>query len=128
MRQHPHDMAEKARVRDGAYGTNRGDTFGHFKAVAPSGAYLFVMAADGTETRFDHVSVSVLRDKDGTHKPDRCPTWEEMVWVKSLFWDDEECVIEYHPPRSKYVNNHNYVLHLWKPLDAEIPLPPSICV
>ncbi len=28
----------------------------------------------------------------------------------------------------KYINNHPYCLHLWKPVDTEIPHPPMICV
>lgn len=71
---------------------------------------------------WEHVSVSI---RQGKHCP--APTWEEMAYVKSLFWDDEDCVIEYHPPRSQYVNMFN-CLHLWRPTDREIPLPPSILV
>lgn len=65
---------------------------------------------------WDHVSVSLER---------RCPTWEEMCWIKSQFFEDEECVIQYHPPKSEYVNNHPHCLHMWRPHDAEIPLPPK---
>lgn len=64
--------------------------------------------------RWEHVSVSL---------ENRCPTWDEMCFVKDLFWEPEECVIQYHPPRSKYVNNHPYVLHMWKP-PRKIAMPP----
>lgn len=120
-----HDIAEKARVTSGDFASNRGDTFGHFRLMAPSGAFLFVIAADGLETRFDHVSVSVQREKDGSPRQDRCPTWEEMCWVKGLFWEPEECVIQYHPPASKYVNRHPFVLHMWKPLVWAVETPPT---
>jgi len=59
---------------------------------------------------------------------DRCPTWEEMCLVKDLFWDDTDCVIQYHPSRSDYVNNHPYCLHLWRPIGIELPRPDSIFV
>lgn len=65
---------------------------------------------------WEHVSISL---------PMRCPEWEEMCWVKNLFWDEEETVIQFHPPKSKYVNVGKYVLHLWKP-PYEVPLPPPI--
>ena len=35
---------------------------------------------------------------------------------KALFWDEDDCVIQYHPPRSEYVNNHQNCLHLWRPI------------
>ena len=36
-------------------------------------------------------------------------------------------MIQYHPPKSQYVNNCRNCLHLWKPPVA-IALPPSIAV
>lgn len=68
---------------------------------------------------WDHVSIS--------HRS-RIPSWDEMCMVKEIFFDDEECVVQYHPPRSQYVNNHPNVLHLWKPQDVEMPMPPKIFV
>src|SRR5215475_376117 len=72
---------------------------------------------------WEHVSVSARQGKRVI-----TPVWDEMCYVKSLFWDEEDCVIEYHPPRSEYVNCHPNVLHLWRPVGVEIPLPPSIFV
>ncbi len=73
-----------------------------------------VIASDGEG--WEHVSVST---------PNRCPTWEEMCRVKALFWDDEDCVIQYHPPKTEYVNNHPYCLHMWRPTRAAVPMPPK---
>lgn len=68
---------------------------------------------------WEHVSVSLRH---------RCPTWSEMCFFKDLFWDDEECVIQFHPPASEYVNCHPYCLHLWKPTEDKMPTPQSIMV
>ena len=68
---------------------------------------------------WEHVSVSLEK---------RCPTWEEMCFVKDLFWLPGECVMQLHPPEEEWVNNHPFCLHLWRPLEAIIPLPPSILV
>lgn len=68
---------------------------------------------------WEHVSVSNLR------KPKECPTWEAMCFFKDTFWQGHEAVMQLHPPRADYINYHPGCLHLWKPLDAEIPLPPS---
>lgn len=65
---------------------------------------------------WEHVSVSLAR---------RCPTWEEMCMIKDIFWGEEECVVEYHPPRSQYVNRHPYCLHLWKKIGEEFETPPK---
>lgn len=78
---------------------------------------LMVLASDGMG--WEHVSVSL---------PHRCPTWEEMCFVKSLFWDDETSVMQLHPPKSEWVNNHSYCLHLWRPAHAVIPRPPAFMV
>lgn len=87
---------------------------------------LKVIATDGRAPEeshhpqaWEHVSVSL---------PARCPTWGEMCKVKSLFWDDEDCVMQLHPPRSQWVSNHAYCLHLWRPVDLQIPQPPAIMV
>lgn len=64
---------------------------------------------------WEHVSVSTLR---------RPPTWAEMCRVKELFWSDDACVIQYHPPKANYVNHHPHCLHLWRPIELVIPMPP----
>jgi hypothetical protein len=78
---------------------------------------LKVIASDGQD--WEHVSVSLST---------RCPTWDEMNKVKNLFWDETDAVMQLHPPISNYVNNHPYCLHLWRPTNQAIPLPPQILV
>lgn len=79
----------------------------------------FVIASDGMG--WEHVSVSIKN-------VDRCPKWSEMCEIKSMFFEDDEVVMQLHPKKTEYVNNHNYCLHLWKPIGKEIPTPPSILV
>lgn len=73
---------------------------------------LMVVASDGLG--WEHVSVS-LRN--------RTPNWKEMCFIKDLFWNDEDCVVQFHPPKSEYVNRHNYCLHLWRKIGYEFPRP-----
>jgi hypothetical protein len=47
-----------------------------------------------------------------------------MCFVKDLFRDPEECVVQYHPPLSRYVKFHQHRLHLWRPMHGEFPMPP----
>lgn len=95
-----------------------GDPYGWFHIpTKPGGPELRCMAAPASE-QWQHVSVSL---------PHRCPTWEEMCKVKSLFWSEEACVVQYHPPKSDYVSFYEFCLHLWC-YQGEMPRPPSICV
>lgn len=61
----------------------------------------------------------------------RMPTWDEMCDLKDMFWNDDECAVQYHPPKSEYVNNLKYCLHLWRPIEkysGALPIPPSLFV
>lgn len=78
------------------------------------GCIMRVVSSDGEG--WDHVSVSLAA---------RTPTWEEMDTIKDLFFDEEEAVMQLHPPRSQWINNHPYCLHLWRPQAADIPMPPG---
>lgn len=126
------------RIREGRYGSD--DTYGNTGAFIiqcfAMGRHLNLKVIASFGGGWDHVSVSC---------PDRCPTWEEMCYVKDLFFDDEECVVQFHPPKSQYVNYHPRTLHLWRPQAAEerarlrddgpefpapgpLPMPPPIFV
>lgn len=116
------ERVERARKVVGDLATCRGDDYGAFELVTNDHVRLFVIVSAGDESmRWEHVSVSVRGGK-------RCPTWEEMCWVKSLFWEDEEPVMQLHPRASEYISFHPYCLHLWRPIDAVIPEPPTIAV
>jgi hypothetical protein len=86
---------------------------------ASSGYYFLVMAGDSEG--WEHVSISILPEQ-------RCPTWEEMCYIKSLFWGDEDAVMQLHPAKKDWVNYAPYCLHLWRPIGQGIPLPPATMV
>lgn len=140
MRNQPNTRIENFRIpgtMGGPPHTNTG-----FFVFPHRGHELRVQASQGCG--WDHVSVSLAN---------RCPTWEEMCFVKEKFFRDDEAVMQLHPARSEYVNIHPNCLHLWRPQTAEemeaekrtwvaageewpyevappgnIPLPPSILV
>jgi hypothetical protein len=78
------------------------------------GTGLRVIAATGEG--WDHVSVSL---------PDRTPTWAEMEFIKRMFFRDTEVAMQLHVTPEKHINIHPYVLHLWRPHYARIPMPPG---
>ena len=96
------------------YGCN-GDKFnGVFRIPLPNGDIAGVIVSNGGG--WEHVSVSLKG---------RCPRWQEMCYIKDLFWSEEEVVIQYHPQKSEYIDNHKNCLHLWRPIDVDIPTPPK---
>lgn len=115
------NFLNKHRVRAGMYGSDDSFGFNGFFFIMIDGCRVKCMASDGEG--WQHVSVS-LEDH-----PNTPPKWSVMCRVKDLFWEDDDCVIQFHPPKSDYVNNHNGCLHLWRCTDGrEQPRPPSILV
>jgi hypothetical protein len=116
MKQMTGKFLESCRVVTGRFRSSKESGFNgaFFIPNDLCGIDLKVLCSDGMG--WEHVSVSL---------PHRCPTWEEMCYVKGLFWDDHEAVMQLHPPKSEYVNFHSTCLHLWRPTRDRIPLPDS---
>lgn len=104
-----------------------GGCYGAFALTHPdTGRALYVIASDGRDweaeglpgTPWEHVSISARYG---------CPTWVEMCWVKGLFWEPGEWVVQFHPAEADYVNKHPNCLHLWAPFEP-FPVPPRACV
>lgn len=116
MRKNPSEYVEVYRKKHPIMGDSvRGDDYGYFEIPYKANT-LFVIACSGIDSGWDHVSVSLKN---------RCPNWPEMVYVKDLFWEPEECTFQFHPPEKDYINTHPYCLHIWKPTTGIIPLPPK---
>ena len=96
--------------------------FGHFEFNPSPNRCITCIAMGEDDTHgWEHVSVSVV------HKgQQRMPTWNEMCMVKDQFWDEEDVVMQFHPKKSEYVNNHEYCLHLWRKNGENAETPPSI--
>lgn len=56
------------------------------------------------------------------------PTWDDMTKIKEMCWEDDESVIQIHPPKEMYVNNMPNCLHLWRCYYKEMVTPPSCFV
>lgn len=129
-------VPERWRMRSGPEGTDT--TAGNngvfaFASVEP-GWLLYIIASDGLG--WQHASVHAYRPGKtvktvmGRERQTqlRTPTWREMCQVKDVCWDLEDVVMQLHPRRSEYVNQHPHVLHLWKPSGESIPEPPAMLV
>ena len=78
---------------------------------------LRVIASNGEG--WDHVSVSLSN---------RTPVWDEMEYIKRLFFKPDETAMQLHVPPSSHVNNHPFCLHIWRPHAGAIPRPPAALV
>ena len=126
-----HVPSERYRITVGAMASDPGINAGAFVIDSCENGWALYLIADdglapGDSSRWEHVSVRAT-----TRRPperSRIPTWREMAHVKDLCWDADDVVIQIHPARRYYVNVHPHVLHLWRPLDVAVPVPPTILV
>lgn len=103
------------RYRDKKYSQESDGNNGLFFIPAPKGNYILkIVISDGG--LWDHVSVSL---------PNRCPNWPEMCFIKDLFFELNETVVQFHPSIEEYVNCHPHCLHLWRSQTDIHELPPS---
>lgn len=106
----------------------KGSPYGAFLLPSWGGWHLFVVATPGMVlVPWEHVSVHAVQRR-GKKTVERTPTWDEMCEVKNTFWGEDETIVQYHPARADYVNQHKHCLHLWKPLHLELPTPPAYLV
>ena len=77
---------------------------------------LMILISDGMG--WEHLSVHAI----GLNKEPRIPTYFEMCYLKDLFWNDEDTVVQFHPKKSEYVNLHNHTLHLCRCINKEFPM------
>lgn len=109
---------EKYRVKDGPLASTSDYGLNGIFIIPYQRVKLIALVSDAFG--WDHVSVSVQNKK-------RCPKWAEMKHVKNLFFKADEIAIQFHPPEENYINDHPYVLHIWRPQYFEIQLPP-VCM
>ncbi len=96
---------EKYRIKTGILGSDESyKNNGYFVIkTLKLKAQLKVICSD--KMGWEHVSVS-------HHK--RTPTWDEMCFIKNLFWHEEDIAVQFHPAKKDYINNHPYCLHLFR--------------
>jgi len=96
-----------------------GPLCGCFEVIGPNGHWLRIICSGEDGSGWEHVSVSTKR---------RAPNWAEMSFVKDLFFEPHETVVQYHPPKTLHVNIHPYCLHMWRCTGGPFPMPPIFMV
>ncbi len=75
---------------------------------------VFFQIIVSNQVGWEHVSIS---------NEARCPTFEEVVAIKEMFFDSGEIAFQVHPKKKNYINFHNNCLHLWRPTNINVPIP-----
>ncbi len=111
------DYLNQHRVRFGALASTPDLGFnGAFMISLPGEARkVCIIASDAHGWK--HVSVSFGRASQKT------PSWEVMSQVKELFFDPDEWVVQFHPPKLSHINIHPGCLHLWCSTACPMPTP-----
>lgn len=112
-------VPEENRVTTGRFASTEEDGNNGLFAIKKGKLKFSVIASDGMG--WEHVSATIINAQ-------RCPTWREMCFIKDLFFNEDEVVVQYHPAKKDYINNHPYCLHLWKKVDSEFETPPTLMV
>lgn len=76
------------------------------------GMYILIQA-DNLQG-WEHISIAIPSEN-------RWPTIEELNWIREFFWDTDERLVQFHGKLKK----NEFCIHLWKPIDQELPVPPS---
>jgi len=64
---------------------------------------MFTVENHGTSA-YQHLSVS---------RKERYPSWDEIVLFRSLFFEDDDEIVQVIPKESDYVNVHDNCFHMW---------------
>lgn len=122
MKDAPWSHVDQYRVSDGVMRSPSGVPYGMFFIPGPCAQELKCIVSAGTvdpQYPWDHLSVSCRN---------RCPNWQEMEFVKHIFFKEDEYAMQLHVPVANHINLHPFVLHIWRPLNAVIPIPNPIMV
>lgn len=119
LRTHPLLGSDESFGRNGCFIVPSPEPGWSIQVIASDGLDCGIPEAEGWE----HVSVHAFRSGK-----DRTPNWREMCFIKDLFWDDEDVVMQLHPRKSQYVNVHQHTLHLWRPRHLNVPEPAALMV
>lgn len=111
--------ANRWRIRTGQYGSTEVDGWNGAFLVPLEGDFWHVMISDGMGWK--HLSISNAQTK-------KLPSWSVMVRVKEAFFGDDEWACQFFPAKEDYVNDCEWCLHLWLPINSELPHPSVVLV
>ena len=97
----PDDKGEMIKLRIPGY-------IGAYRIQTKGRAYLVIASIDNGLR--EHISIS--------HKNLKIwPTWQELVFIKDIFFKDEEECYQVFPKKSEYVNIRSNCFHIWRDIN-----------
>lgn len=111
---HPND-SRKPKLRD------------HFLVTASTGEQIEEPKegeAPVPPTGWDHIAIHVRAWDKARKSLARAPSPSETAWLKDLFFEPQEPVLQFHLARNHPLHAQAFVVHLWRPTIGEITLPP----
>ena len=118
MQSKPSKFVESHRVLDGPLASDK--NYGNNGAFEVPYNHVLLMIVVGSGGGWEHVSVHAVGGGGS-----QTPSWEEMDYVRKLFFRADEWAIQYHAPTAKHIEHHPHVLHMWRPQNETIPVPPT---
>lgn len=119
----PPELEKHRLVGNHSMASSRSDGWnGAFRIPRYGLDYFMIICSDGGG--WDHVSVHIADNMNMLSTPN----WQDMCRIKDMFFSDDEVVVQFHPAKKNYVNNHRHTLHLWRCQNQEFPTPPKLFV
>ena len=112
-------LMERWRVQQGQLATLPRDMEGCFIIKNLNNGAQGLRLIVGNGMGWDHVSVS---------RKSRMPTYDDMRWAMKMCFHPDAVAMELHLPATDHISCHPYCLHIWRPQNEVIPLPPKIMV
>jgi hypothetical protein len=106
--------ANRWRIKTGAMASTELDGWNGMFLVPLEGELWHVMISD--QMGWKHLSVTNAQKK-------MLPSWTVLGRLKDLFYGDDEWACQFFPAKEDYIDDHPFCLHIWKPLDEELPRP-----
>jgi hypothetical protein len=111
--------ANRWRIKTGKHASDETYGFNGDFLVPLEGDLWLVRISDKMNWRHLSISNAQLR---------KLPSWTVLCRVKDSFFGDEEWAVQYFPAKDDYVNDCEWCLHLWQPIDSEFPKPSVVLV
>jgi hypothetical protein len=111
--------ANRWRIRNGKMASDETYGFNGAFLVPIDGAMWHVIISDGMGWK--HLSITNAERKV-------LPSWNVMCRAKDLFFADDEWTVQFMPAKDDNINDHPFCLHIWMPLNEEMPRPSVVQV
>lgn len=91
---------------------------GVFKIIEGYRSEVQIVCIASDQNGWENVSVAVKKNGKTIS-----PTHGQMQKVKELFWEAEDCVMQFYPPKSQSPKKGSKILYLWRKAGENFAVP-----